>query len=106
MLGINITKFSSITTHYYCRFYNIYDINVFDNLRSNYSDLYGYIENGMAENQEKVLPDFKTNNEKDLMEKAAKMINNFCDTKETIWFVCYDGKYSNSRTEFINEINK
>lgn len=107
MIGINITKFSPNTTHYYCRFYDIYDITVLDNLRNGDFSLYDYVENGMAKDEEKILHDFKADNEKDLMKKAAELIDDFYDAKkETVWFVCYEGKYSDSRTEYINNLNE
>jgi len=98
MIGINITKFASTTKHYYCRFYHIYNIDGLEGLRL------GILGIEYAESFERSIPDFKSDNEKELMKIAKQKINDFYDSDKTIWFVCYEGKYSDSRTIFINNL--
>lgn len=94
MIGINITTPSPGGMPYSCQFYEIYDTTILDEIRKKNHQFVYYVENGMIKSLEGVLQGFKDDNEKNLLEKAIKLIEDFCNSRKkerTGWFVCFDG---------------
>jgi len=103
MKAINISKFSELTKHHYVTFWDF---------------KYGYLGKEILKVTELLDPDLyynkeseseafkpiKSDNEKDVMRMAKKILNDYCGCSANIILVFYDKKYSASRSEFMTKI--
>ena len=104
MKAINITKFSNQTEHFYASFWNVSSYVDLENIRSGYITL----KDNVFSNMEKVSNSFnhiKNSNEKELLKEAKNKLIEHCGFSANIILVFNDGKYSESRTDYMSSLN-
>lgn len=92
MIGINITK----DKYYCCRFFKIQRKKHLKDLKKGYG--LSFIRDVAEDLEELEKNAIKAKTEELLMKKVKTL------TDKKIRFVCYEGRYSNSRTIFINNL--
>jgi len=102
MIAINITKFSSQTTHFYASFYGI---NSYVSLKQiengEWSIDNKWVFNNMEDSHGHSF--IKHHNEKELLKNARQFCKEHFGVVANIIIVFSDNKYSESRTKYINE---
>ena len=104
MVAINITKFSTQTTHFYANFYHV---NQYLDLKNIEAGGWGIKNPSAFQSMEQLYGNshsfIKHENEKQLMKNAKDFLIENCGFVANIIVVYYEGNYSESRTTYINE---